>query len=165
MYFCATMKGVRQADYLFVCFGAKPNKGLSWRSSTRPEVGKGTPVRGVEKGTMRRSRRRVTQKGSPGSITDSRRDQLAWDRVQELWGKTSQDESAFLVALWKFREGCMSALVSRCTGNAISRNHPSCTLSWPKLTLFICSLFFFSHSLGCISCGHKEMCDTHDWDH
>ena len=39
-------------------------------------------------------------------------------------------------------------------------NHPSCTLSWPKPLLFVCSLFFFSHSVGCISCGHKEMCDV-----
>ena len=38
------MKGVRQEDDLFVCFGTKPNKGLGSRSSTRPEVGKGTPV-------------------------------------------------------------------------------------------------------------------------
>ena len=30
---------VRQADNLFVCFGAKPNKGLSSRSPTRQEVG------------------------------------------------------------------------------------------------------------------------------
>ena len=29
---CDTMKGVRQADDIFVCFGAKPNKGLSSRS-------------------------------------------------------------------------------------------------------------------------------------
>ena len=36
---CDTMSGMRQADDLFVCFGARPNKGLSSRSSTRPEVG------------------------------------------------------------------------------------------------------------------------------
>ena len=41
-YLCYTMKGVRQVDDLFVCFGAKPNKGLSSISSTRPEVGNGT---------------------------------------------------------------------------------------------------------------------------
>ena len=33
------MKGVSQEDDLFVCFGAKPNKGLDSRSRTRPEVG------------------------------------------------------------------------------------------------------------------------------
>ena len=36
---CDTMKGVRQVDNPFVCFGAKPDS----RSRTRPEVGKGTP--------------------------------------------------------------------------------------------------------------------------
>ena len=36
---CDTMWVVRQADDFFVCFGAKPNKGLSSRSPTRPEVG------------------------------------------------------------------------------------------------------------------------------
>ena len=35
------MKGVRQADDPFVYFGAKLNKGLSLRSSTWLEVGKG----------------------------------------------------------------------------------------------------------------------------
>ena len=61
---CDTTWVVRQADDPFVCFGAKPNKGLSSRSSTRPEVDKETPVRGLEKGTQRRSWRRVTQRGS-----------------------------------------------------------------------------------------------------
>ena len=107
-------EGVHQADDFFVCFGAKPNKGLSSRSSTRPEVDKGTRVR-VGKGTQREgSWRRVTQEGQ--STTVSRREQ---------WGKTNQNESAFLVALWKFREGCMLALVCRCTGNAVLQNSPS----------------------------------------
>ena len=113
----------------------------------------------LEKGTQRRQLAKCDAEGQ--STTDSWRDWSAWDMVQEQWGKTSQDESAFLVALWKFHEGCTSALVYRCTGNAVSRNHPSCTLSWPKPTWFVCSLFFFSQSLGCTSCGLKEMCDTH----
>ena len=51
---CDTMWVERQADDFFVCFGAKPNKGLSSRSLTRPEVGrKGKPVR--SKGTQRGS--------------------------------------------------------------------------------------------------------------
>ena len=40
---------VHQVDDPFVCFGAKPNKGLSSRSSIRPEVGKETPLRAVGK--------------------------------------------------------------------------------------------------------------------
>ena len=56
------MKGVRKADDLFVCFGAKPNNGLSPGSSTRPEVGKGTRER-VEKRNTEKSWRRETQEG------------------------------------------------------------------------------------------------------
>ena len=40
---------VREADDPFVCFGAKPNEGLSSRSSTRPEVGKRTLEKKVGK--------------------------------------------------------------------------------------------------------------------
>ena len=47
---CDTMWVVRQADDPFVCFGAKQNKGLSSRSSTRPKVGKRTPEKAVGKG-------------------------------------------------------------------------------------------------------------------
>ena len=36
---------VRQADVFFVCFGTKPNKGLSSRSPTSTEVGEGRQVR------------------------------------------------------------------------------------------------------------------------
>ena len=94
--------------------------------STRLEVGKGTLVREeLEEGTQRRQLAKGDAEGQ--STPDSRRDQSGWDRVQEQWGKTGQDESAFFVALWKFREGCTSALVYRCTENAVSRNHPSCT--------------------------------------
>ena len=145
-------EGVRQADDLFVCFGAKTNKGLSSRSSTWPEADNGTPVRRVGKttsGVSRGTQRRQLVKG----------DAEAWSTTVSS-EEDSQDESAFLVALWKFREGSTSALVYRCTGNAVSRNHPSCTMSWPKPLLFVCSLFFFSRPLSCISCGHKEMCDT-----
>ena len=49
MYVCDTMWVDCQADDPFVCFGAKPNKGLSSRSSTRLEVGKETPEKRVGK--------------------------------------------------------------------------------------------------------------------
>ena len=129
-------------------FGAKPNKGLSSSSSTWIEVGKGTWVR-----VVKRNSEKDLAKGEAEeqSTTVSRRKQ---------WGKASQDELAFLVTLLKFCKKYTLALVCICTGNAVSRNHPSCTLSWPKPILFVCSLFFFSHPLGCIFCGHKEMCDA-----
>ena len=72
VFFCDTMKGVHQADDLFDCFGAKPNKGLSSRS--------------------RRDRKWASRQRSAEeqSTTVSRRKQ---------WGKASQDELAFLVVL------------------------------------------------------------------
>ena len=82
------MKGMRQADDLLVCFGAKPDKGLSSRSSTRLEVGKGTPVRELKKGTQRKQLVKGDAEGQ--STTVSRRKQ---------WEKASQDELAFPVAL------------------------------------------------------------------
>ena len=55
---------VWQADDRFVCFGAKPNKDLSPRSSTWPEVGKGARERVGRRNPLGRSWRRVTQRGS-----------------------------------------------------------------------------------------------------
>ena len=141
---CDTMKWVRQADDLFVCFGAKQNKSLSSRS------------RRDRKWTRERWSERSWKKGTQW------RSWRGWRRraVEEQWGKTSQDESAFLVALWKFREGCTLALVYRCTGNAVSQNHPSCTWVNPSPFCSFVRLFFFSHSLGCISFGHNVMWNT-----
>ena len=68
--------------------------------STRREVGTGTPESGVGK---RNSEKAVGEGWRRGqSRPDSRRDQSAWNRVQEQWGRTSQDESAFLVACGNF---------------------------------------------------------------
>ena len=67
---CDTMWVVRQADDPCVCFGAKPNKGLSSRSLTRPKVGekkpvgKGTQSGSVGKGSQRGGWWRETQGGS-----------------------------------------------------------------------------------------------------
>ena len=69
---------VRQADYFFVCFDAKPNKGLSSRSPTRPEVGEERQVRKKPEGQLAKepeegqlAKRDVERQ----SRTDSRRDQ------------------------------------------------------------------------------------------
>ena len=57
MFYCDTMWVVGQADDFFVCFGAKPNKGMSPRSPTRPEVREERQVRekpgGAGKGNQR----------------------------------------------------------------------------------------------------------------
>ena len=68
------MKGVRQADDIFgVFYCAKPNKGRSSKSSTRLEVGNGTPVRELEKGTQRMQLAKGDAEGQ--WTTDSRRKQ------------------------------------------------------------------------------------------
>ena len=60
--------------------------------------------------------RRKTQSGrgvDTGHLRDLSHER---ERVQHQWGKTSHDELAFLVALWKFRQWCTSALVYICKG-------------------------------------------------
>ena len=117
--FCDTMWVVRQADYPFLCFGAKPNKGLSLEIANetgigggkagareaREAVGKRTPERTVGKGTQREELAKGDAEKE--SRTDSRRGQSRWVSSPESttvsrrkqWGKTSQDKLAFLVAL------------------------------------------------------------------
>ena len=132
----------KQTIFLFV-LARNQRPELEIFNATGSGVGKAGPreARAVEKGTQRRQ---LAKGDAKGELTpDSRRDQSAWDGVQEQWGKTSQDESAFLMALWKFREGCTSALVYRCTGNAVSRKHPSCT--WVNLSPY-CSFVLCSFS-------------------
>ena len=68
-------------------------------TSTWPEVGKGTRERSWKKEPREGSWRRATERDSWQSTPDSRRDESAWDSVQKQWGKASQDELAFLVAL------------------------------------------------------------------
>ena len=84
------MKCVRQADDPFVCFGTKPDKmfGLEISDATGSRQGNARIRVGWRK-----------PQGSRQSTPESRRDQSAWDRVQKQWGKASQDELAFLVAL------------------------------------------------------------------
>ena len=61
---CDTMKRVRQVDNLFVCFGAKPNKGLSSRSRRdRKWARERRSERSWKKEPREGSWRRVTQKG------------------------------------------------------------------------------------------------------
>ena len=116
----------------------------------------------LEEGTKRRQL--VTddgrRRGEVGSRHGTSERLVAWDKVQQQLEETSQDELAFLVALWKFREGCTSALVYRCTKEC--RVSQLNLLALELTQAHIVRLFFvlFSHSLDCISCSHEEMCDT-----
>ena len=62
--YCDTMKGVRQADDLFVCFDAKPNKGLSLRSRRDRQWARERQRRSWKKELREGSWRRETQRGS-----------------------------------------------------------------------------------------------------
>ena len=76
-----------QEDDPFVCFGAKPNKGLISRSSTRPKVGKGTPEKELEKGRQKwvgeGRRRRAVDNGQ-------QKRPVGWDRVVGQWGRQAR---------------------------------------------------------------------------
>ena len=159
--FCDTMKGVRQADDVFVYFGAKPNKSLNPRSSTWPEVGKGTREGVGQRNAEKSVGELATERGSWQSTPDSRRDKSAWERVQHQWGKTSQDESVFLVALWKFREGCTSASVYRYTKECRVSQLNLLALELTQAHIVRLLFVLFSHSLDCISCGHREPLDDY----
>ena len=116
---------VHQADDPFVCFGVKPNKGLSLRSSTRLKVGRGMPEKEWARERQRRSgqrnREKAVRKGDAEgqSTMDSRRDQsgeiesrgseedrqdefAVLSRQRSAVRKTVKDESAFLVACRSF---------------------------------------------------------------
>ena len=113
---CDTMWVVRQADDPFVCFGAKPNKGLSSRSLTRPEVG--------EKRQLPKEPRECLLAKEPWegqlakrdaekqSRTNSIRDQSRWVSSPEWttvsrrrqWGRRSKMSWHSLWLLWEFRE-------------------------------------------------------------
>ena len=126
---------------IFCCFCAKPNIGLSSRSRRDRKWAR---ERRSERSWKKNAERQLAKGDAEGQSTpNSRRDQSAWDRVQKQWGKTSQDELAFLLALYRFRYKYTLAFVCRCTGNAVSQNHPSWT--WVKPSPY-CSFLVCSYS-------------------
>ena len=119
--YCDTMLGIRcvsvsgcQSDDPFDCFGTKLTQRA--RSPTRPEVDKG-----------RKFRERPVRQSAEGS----RRRLLGPVDLQMPGWPTREDGSAFLVALWTFRENT-HAIVCKYT--------ESCTqvsLTSPTLSLYI----------------------------
>ena len=90
---------VRQADDFFVCFGAKPNKGLSLRSPTRLEAGEERQVQKKPRGAVgKRAQKRWVGKGRSRETVDI-------GQRKEAVRKAVKDELAFLVAFvgvsWK----------------------------------------------------------------
>ena len=87
-----TMRCVRQADALFVCFGAKPNKSLSSRSPTSPEVEEERQVREKPLGPVGKG----TQGGSVGegkrreAVDNGERSALSW--LSREWQSQQKSE-------------------------------------------------------------------------
>ena len=83
-----TMKRVCQADDLFVCFGGKQNKGLGSRSRRDRKRARELQSEKVRK---RNPKKAVSEGWRRGSVDNGQK--------KEEWGKASQDDLAFLVAL------------------------------------------------------------------
>ena len=137
---------VRQADDPFVCFGAKPNKGLGLEISD--ETGSG------EKRGLREAR---------GSVGGERcREAVDNGQQKKVVRKTVKDELAFLVAFIGVSRKIFACDSQQNARNAVQKS----VTKLPHLRLeltqvhIVCLLFFFSHFLGCISCGRKEMYDA-----
>ena len=129
---------VRQADNPFVCFGAKPDKGFELEISTCLEVGKGTREE-LDKGTERRQLAKGGEWPVDARHLRDQSDEIGSSRSQERPVKMSQH------SLWVVEFSLeIHARVSlhMHIGNAMLHNSSSCTLSLPKLILFVCSLFF-----------------------
>ena len=147
-----------QADDLFVYFGAKPKKDLSsrsrrdrkwakerrsersWKKELKEGVGEGWCRGTVDTGQQKRL---AGMRQSPGAV---REDQSRWISIPRGFVEISR-RMHVSVSLQMHRECSVT-------------EPPFLHLSWPKLILIVCSLFFFSHSLGCISCSYKEIFDT-----
>ena len=114
------------------------------------------------RGKTQRGSRRQTAEETPRRVIESRdseedrRDEFAVLSRQRSAVREDQSRSVGIPS--SLVEKYTPALVNRCTGDAVSQNYPSCTWSWPKPILFDWS--FFYHSLGCISCGPKEIRNT-----
>ena len=140
---------VRQADDPFVCFGAKPDKGFWTRDLGWPEVGR---ERRAESWT-KELEEAVGEGWREWPVDTGAERPVGWDEVQNSEGrrvKMSRHSSSFVeVSL----ESTL-ALVYTCT---MLHNSPSGL----EITQAYCSfVLFFSHSLDCISCSGKEMCDA-----
>ena len=82
---------VRQADDPFFCLGAKPNKGLSSRSLTRPEVGEKRQVgKGSQRGRLAKEPREGQLQRNPERVNWRRETQR--DNRERTAEETGQDE-------------------------------------------------------------------------
>ena len=151
---CDSMWVVREADDFFVCFGANPNRALSSRSPMRPEMGEERQVRDKpervswQRNPERISWRRETQRGSRERTAEgTSQDELtvqSWQRSAE--GGSEEDGQRWVGIpsgyCRSFAKNTLPAIVYKMYEKLykkVSQNYPSCTWSWHKSILFVCS--------------------------
>ena len=158
-------------------------KGLRVRFATRPEVDEGRKVgekterfcwqkKAEENSRLEIAVQRRTQSTEGGSEQTEAGQRSESTEVRKTTAKTcwpteagltnarrqSTDESALLVALWKFRAKYSTAIACKCTESCtkVSYRLPrSCAWSWPK-SVFV----LFLHPLRCVLSICKEMCNA-----
>ena len=139
------MEVVRQADITFVCFGAKPNKGLSPRSR-RDRKWVRERERSWTKELGEGSWRRVTRVASRQRTAEIpvREDRSRWVGIPRSLVEISLEIHAS-VSLHMHKG--MQCYIT-----------PLLHFELTQALLFVCSLS--SHSLDCISCSYEEMYDA-----
>ena len=143
---CATMLAnrcvgvcIRRSENLFVCFGAKPAQRTRGRDFPRDRK---WTREGRSQRRQRVSWQRRAEENSRFEIAVQRRTQSAEGGNEKMEAGQSSDESAFLVALWKFRAKYTPAIACKCTESSrklSNRLLPSCAGADPSLCLFVCS--------------------------
>ena len=126
------------SEDLFVCFGAKPTQRAWTRDRKWRREGK----------CQRRQREAVDNRPE---IAVQRRTQSAEGGSEKMEAGQSRDESAFLVALWKFSAKYTPAIACNCSESCtkVSQTPSSCAWSWPR-PVFV--RLFFSSTLSVVFC-------------
>ena len=121
-----------------------PHKGPRTSSPARPEVERNIPEKTQGQLTKEDRERQSTTEARWRTV--SRRRQ---------WRKTVKNELAFQVSFVEVSRKIHVCDSLQMHGKCkVSQNTLSCTWSWSKSMLFVCSSF---HPCGCILCGRCEM--------
>ena len=115
------MKGVRQADDLFVDFGAKPSKGLSSRSRRDRKWARERESE-LEEGTHRKAVGEGWRRGAVDTEETNRHE--IGSRSSEGRPVKMSQHSSWLVEISRSMHDSVSLQMHR---NVVSRNHSSCT--------------------------------------
>ena len=178
--YCDTMGWVRQLDYLFICFGAKPKQRPDLEISDKTGSGGGKEGPRGDRGQLAKepregqlakgdAERQSTRKnrGERSALSwlcrewQSQKSERRLLKPDELHGDRVNQHKKMSALLAHFVEVSSKIHVSvslQMHGECkVTQNSLSCAWSWHKPILFVCS--FFSHSLGCISFVVVKKCE------